>query len=119
MADIDEHAPLKKSRLSDEKVNEKDEVVFRFDQAEQENKSYMSLADYGKIQPEKQDDLLMSKALLCMASPVFKTMLGHESKFEESKGVIRICDFPRRSYLAFYNAIHPTILKEPSRKFYL
>jgi len=93
---------------------DEDEVVFRFEKATKENECFTSLSVYKSDQNDTLSELYVSKSYLCHASPVFKAMFSPDSKFEENQDGIRICDFPRISYLAFFRMIHPTIFKEPS-----
>ena len=124
----------KVSKLFKDKGLVDDEVVFRFEPAKGDDglNTWMSLADYSgysklmkgssyfqsKQLKIESNELYASKAFLCVASDVFKTMFDSDSQFsEEVKGVVTVRDFPRRSYLAFFRMIHPHILQIPSSKF--
>jgi len=115
MATINEKIPPKVVILFEDKGIEEDEVVFRFERSTEENECYMSLSEYNYYGEQKElNELYVSKAFLCIVSPVFKAMFSPDSKFEESQDVVRICDFPRMSYLALFRMIHPTTYQQPS-----
>jgi len=116
MAQNPEKETVQGPKLFEDKGVEEDEVVFNFEQATEENESFMSLSAYeDESAMIGSNELYVPKGFLCYASPVFKAMFSRDSTFEESKGVVHICDFPRRSYLAFFYMIYPTTLKELSR----
>jgi len=115
MATINETILEQVPILFEDKGIEEDEVVFRFEQSTEEHECFMSLSEYAYHgQQNELKELYVSKAFLCIVSPVFKAMFSPDSKFEESQDVVRICDFPRMSYLAFFRMIHPTTFQQPS-----
>jgi len=116
MAQNPEKETVQGPKLFEDKGMEDDEVVFNFEQATEDNESFVSLSAYtNESEQTGSNELYVPKAFLCFASPVFEAMLSHESTFEESKGVVHICDYPRRSYLAFFYMIYPRTFKQPSR----
>jgi len=114
---VGEKKSVRVPKLFEDKGMEEDEVVFRFEKATKENEGFTSLSVYKSDQNDTLSELYVSKSYLCHASPVFKAMFSPDSKFEENQDGIRICDFPRISYLALFRMIHPTIFKEPSSTF--
>ena len=133
MATISNKENVTVPTLFEDKGKEEDEVVFRFEQSTEKNECFMSLSEYrhgiqsnrtshqryyGSTvvygQQKELNELYVSKAFLCLVSPVFKAMFNPDSKFEESQYEVRICDFPRMSNLAFFRMIHPNTFQLPS-----